>query len=379
MTTENTPTATPSPSAAPATERCPDPACPMCSGEACATCGPGLATDVTLGWRPPCEHDAVGRHPAPSPSPGATPRCEKPPSACEPFVGTEPCDRCAPSPGATAPLTDLGALEALAEAATPGEWDWAPAHAVSAGRREALLSEARVFVVAGGTSRDLATVGIHRKDEADANARFIAAARAAVPALITELRSLRRLRADEEGRGATGARPYTVRICDQCMRLEGEMCHRPECVFCRRTMREVGEYLDALLIRPVIDGVRMDAPSPSLPDAPLPDGRDATREERLTKGLRAVEAHHAGMCRAVGRPETNSTTLRIVRSALVGCDCLAGDVCPRCQPSLPTCARHPGQPVRRFGPIWRCSECGEDATLLPAPRATDDNGKETSR
>ena len=53
-------------------------------------------------------------------------------------------------------------------------------------------------------------------------------------------------------------RTYEIRICDPCYLLEGGMCHTPECVFCRRTMKEVGEYLDALLIRPVVDGERLD-------------------------------------------------------------------------------------------------------------------------
>jgi hypothetical protein len=66
--------------------------------------------------------------------------------------------------------------------------------------------------------------------------------------------------AEDSGEWRHPARPYTVRICDQCMRLEGEMCHNPACVFCRRTMREVGEYLDALLLRPVVDGERMPLP-----------------------------------------------------------------------------------------------------------------------
>jgi len=46
-------------------------------------------------------------------------------------------------------------------------------------------------------------------------------------------------------------------ICDDCYELKGEMCHRPECVFCRRTMQEVGEYLDVLLIRPLVNGERL--------------------------------------------------------------------------------------------------------------------------
>lgn len=52
-------------------------------------------------------------------------------------------------------------------------------------------------------------------------------------------------------------REFSVHICEQCLRLEGEMCHNPDCRFCRRTMKEVGEYLDALLIRPVVDGQRI--------------------------------------------------------------------------------------------------------------------------
>jgi len=53
-------------------------------------------------------------------------------------------------------------------------------------------------------------------------------------------------------------RVYQIRICDDCIRLKGQMCHVPECVFCRRTMEEVGEYLDVLLIRPIVDGKRFD-------------------------------------------------------------------------------------------------------------------------
>ena len=55
-----------------------------------------------------------------------------------------------------------------------------------------------------------------------------------------------------------GTHSYRIRVCDQCIALQGEMCHNPACVFCRRTMEEVGECLDVLLIRPVIDGKRVD-------------------------------------------------------------------------------------------------------------------------
>lgn len=52
-------------------------------------------------------------------------------------------------------------------------------------------------------------------------------------------------------------RAFEIHICEDCLSLRGEMCHRPGCIFCRRTMSEVGDCLDMLLIRPVIDGVRI--------------------------------------------------------------------------------------------------------------------------
>lgn len=50
---------------------------------------------------------------------------------------------------------------------------------------------------------------------------------------------------------------FQLNICQDCLDLKGEMCDTPECIFCRRTMSEVSEYLDVLLIRPIIDGVQV--------------------------------------------------------------------------------------------------------------------------
>lgn len=66
---------------------------------------------------------------------------------------------------------------------TPGEWDWSPAQGVASGKREVILRPAKVFVVSGGTSRDLAEVGLDRIDEANENARLMAAAPQMVDAL----------------------------------------------------------------------------------------------------------------------------------------------------------------------------------------------------
>lgn len=69
---------------------------------------------------------------------------------------------------------------------------------------------------------------------------------------------------------------YVIRICDQCYALDGEMCHNPECIFCRRTMGEVRAMLDALLIRPIVDGQRLDMGPPQ--DDPALTDADAARE-----------------------------------------------------------------------------------------------------
>jgi hypothetical protein len=66
-----------------------------------------------------------------------------------------------------------------------------------------------------------------------------------------------------------------VRICEDCLRLKGETCNNAECVFCRRTMAEVGHYLDVLLIAPVIDGERIFLPVNS--HAELERERDALK------------------------------------------------------------------------------------------------------
>lgn len=71
-----------------------------------------------------------------------------------------------------------------------------------------------------------------------------------------------------------GSREFKVRICDQCYRLEGQMCHNPECVFCRRTIGEVGDALEMLLIRPVVDGEALDM-YPFSQESATPERSDA--------------------------------------------------------------------------------------------------------
>lgn len=80
----------------------------------------------------------------------------------------------------------------------------------------------------------------------------------------------------QTGEVSPNVRALTVHICEDCLNLRGEMCNEPGCRFCRRTMAEVAEYLDALLIRPRIDGVSVlidegtPLPSPVSPVEPTP-------------------------------------------------------------------------------------------------------------
>jgi hypothetical protein len=53
-------------------------------------------------------------------------------------------------------------------------------------------------------------------------------------------------------------RRYTVDICDPCYHLEGAECHTPGCIFFLCDMKEVGEFLTRSLIRPRVDGERLD-------------------------------------------------------------------------------------------------------------------------
>jgi hypothetical protein len=130
----------------------------------------------------------------------------------------------------------------------------------------------------------------------------------------------------------------------------------------------------------VTPGLRQAVEAPcSCPCAAHPEGGcscgcdclDIAEKAALRSALRAVEAHHAAMCDAAGRPQTNSNTLRIVRAGLAGCSHLPGDVCRVCHPSLPLCARHLDAPRRRFGPLWRCSVCGEPGSLLAVASALE--------
>ncbi len=46
---------------------------------------------------------------------------------------------------------------------------------------------------------------------------------------------------------------YTIYICKSCMKLEGEMCNTPGCVFIRCDMLEVEGLLNRLNLRPKVN------------------------------------------------------------------------------------------------------------------------------
>jgi hypothetical protein len=163
---------------------------------------------------------------APSPSPGAT----RDPVSCStctqvnlglcPIVSGAPdaaCPDAAPSPGATTPLTaDLDALERLMAAAWPAPWrahtfeidcpcpngehcgDSHSCEEVEAPEAYPASPEEPADEGDGQCVVQISVPGL--ESLARPTAEFIAAARNDLPAILAELRSLRRLRADEEGR-----------------------------------------------------------------------------------------------------------------------------------------------------------------------------------
>lgn len=49
-------------------------------------------------------------------------------------------------------------------------------------------------------------------------------------------------------------REYAVRICDGCIKLEGQQCNTPECAFCRKSTKEIEALLEACQLRYVVEG-----------------------------------------------------------------------------------------------------------------------------
>ena len=55
----------------------------------------------------------------------------------------------------------------------------------------------------------------------------------------------------------TKLRRFEVDICEGCINGMGEMCDSPGCRFFLHTTAEIREFLNVLLIRPIIDGKQM--------------------------------------------------------------------------------------------------------------------------
>lgn len=85
--------------------------------------------------------------------------------------------------------------------------------------------------------------------------------------------------------GEYPVRQYSVSVCDQCIRLEGQMCHNPYCVFCRRTMEEVRECLNVTLIRPLVDGKPIFTPEETINTAEsgAPVQQGVTKPKRMSR------------------------------------------------------------------------------------------------
>jgi hypothetical protein len=305
--------------AAPASPRPEEPATDPADGE-CGACEKAVRNPTegivgcSRGIGVPCRREAP---PAPSPSPGATPRCAGTGLDVDPCIhdaGHAGPHRYrakggfdyelgpfAPSPGATAPpAADLDALEALVAELPPGPWrpgrmdtesydaseDGAPWKAVyrddpDAPEHRGVRLPVTVARGYGNACRPVAA--------------FLAAARNDLPALIAELRSLRRLRADEEGRDLV--------TCD--VWRHGASSHlphvrNPECINPVRapspSLPDAPRVLTGCQMRDTPETRELVAAAGQMLRAPLPDGRDATRrDDVLAKYLRAYGETRAAL------------------------------------------------------------------------------------
>lgn len=51
-----------------------------------------------------------------------------------------------------------------------------------------------------------------------------------------------------------GIKRVTINICKGCYELKPGQCHEPDCILCRKTAKEAAFILDAIHVRPIVDG-----------------------------------------------------------------------------------------------------------------------------
>lgn len=84
------------------------------------------------------------------------------------------------------------------------------------------------------------------------------AARRASESFDADAESLRVRKKTHDPDGKERVLRYMVSICQPCIELQEQECHTPGCVFWMCDMGEVSEYLNRLMIRPIIDGKQID-------------------------------------------------------------------------------------------------------------------------
>jgi len=173
--------------------------------------------------------------------------------------------------------------------------------------------------------------------------------------------------ASPQAETSANVRALTVHICDDCLNLRGEMCNEPGCRFCRRTMAEVAEHLDALLIRPRIDGVSVlvdegaPLPAPVSPVEPEPPTNPA-----CARCGHALSAHRPDFGACDGRdrpcacPEYQVPTVE-PEPCVWRADWREGRdgsiLVPSCQPEMEIDAAFVQECVKLHG--WKfCTHCG---------------------
>lgn len=92
-------------------------------------------------------------------------------------------------------------------------------------------------------------------------------------------------------------REYRVSICDPCMKLDGQECHTPGCIFFLCSMPEVRNYLSRMLLR-VAFGENDSYTAAPEPEQEWCDGCDGTG---LMEGWNRRDGFSCPKCKGASR------------------------------------------------------------------------------
>lgn len=130
-----------------------------------------------------------------------------------------------------------------------------------ASRNESQLTGLSAADICAEMARDAATQAARHRSMADEGDEFAAGAAAQCGAQADALREAQR-RIELISPSFTADDGILIHraeflVCDPCVKLQGEECHTPECVFCFQPVSVARDVLNKTLNCPIIDGARL--------------------------------------------------------------------------------------------------------------------------